>query len=378
MRNRLAYLAAVLLVLQPSLPTAAAQYGAALPGYRYEFPRDYFDHPDYQTEWWYYTGNVKSADGHRFGFELTFFRQGVNRDPAKTRPWDVRDLYLAHLALSDLDGQAFYHTERTSRAGPGLAGISATDGWIWNGNWQIQWQASQQKLQAFDPRFSLQFTLQSDKPPVINGEHGVSQKAEGPGRASHYISLTRLVTTGRIELDHKAFDVTGLAWMDHEFFTHQLSRNQVGWDWFGIQLDDKTELMLFRIRRKDGSADPYSAGTFVDATGTTTHLRSGDFTLEPLGDNWSSAITHAVYPVRWHISIPKLGIELDARTPLPSQELTGSTKLAPSYWEGAVSFIGMKQNAPIAGAGYLEMTGYDKPFEMGANDGRDANEKSEM
>jgi predicted secreted hydrolase len=361
MRSRWACLVAVLLVL----PALAAQYRTALPGYRYEFPRDHFNHPDFQTEWWYYTGNLRSADGHRFGFELTFFRQAVDRDPAKTAAWDVRDLYLAHLALSDLDGRRFYHAKRTSRAGPGLAGVSERDGRIWNGNWQIGWQRGEQKLQAVDDRFELHFTLRSEKSPVIHGENGVSQKAEGPGRASHYISLTRLVANGRIELAGKQFDVAGLAWMDHEFFTHQLAANQVGWDWLSLQLDDKTELMLFRIRRRDGSIDPYSAGTFVDAQGKSTHLRTSDFTLQPLSDTWTSPITHAVYPIRWGISIPRLGVDLEAKTLLSSQELTGDSKLAPSYWEGAITLTGHEGNTPLAGVGYLEMTGYDQPFEIG-------------
>jgi predicted secreted hydrolase len=346
------------------LLTSFAQYRTALPGYRYQFPRDHFDHPDFQTEWWYYTGNVKSADGRRFGFELTFFRQGVDRDAAKTKPWDVRDLYLAHLALSDLDSQEFYHAERTSRAGPGLAGINAVDGRIWNGNWQIQWQGDEQNLQALDARFELHLELRSKKPPVINGENGVSQKAEGAGHASHYISLTRLATSGQIVLAGKVFDVTGLAWMDHEFFTHQLESNQVGWDWFSVQLDDNTELMLFRIRRADGSVDPYSAGTFVDATGATTHLRSNDFTLQPSSDVWKSAATLAAYPIRWKILIPQLRIDLEVSTSLPSQELTVPNKLTPSYWEGAVTFSGRKGQSSLSGAGYLEMTGYDRPFEM--------------
>jgi predicted secreted hydrolase len=368
MKNKLASFAALMLALQPTVQVAAAQYRIALPGYRYQFPRDYFDHADFQTEWWYYTGNVKSADGHRFGFELTFFRQGVNRDPAKTQPWDVRDLYLAHLALSDLDGHEFYHSERTSRSGPGLAGVTATDGRIWNGNWQIRWQDGQQNLHAIDSRFELQFTLRSEKPPVVNGENGVSQKAEGLGRASHYISLTRLLTTGRIELDHKTFEVTGLAWMDHEFFTHQLASNQVGWDWFSIQLNDKTELMLFRIRRSDGSVDPYSAGTFIDANGTPTHLRSAEFTLQRLSEIWTSKVTHATYPIHWNITVPKFHIDLEAKTPLPSQELTSASEITPSYWEGVVTFEGQKAREPITGAGYLEMTGYDKPFEVGSSE----------
>jgi predicted secreted hydrolase len=360
MKSRLACLAGLVLVL----PQLMAQYRTALPGYRYEFPRDHFNHPEFQTEWWYYTGNVKSRDGHRFGFELTFFRQAVDRDPAKTTAWDVRDLYLAHLALSDLDGHHFYHAERTNRAGPRIAGVSNTVGRIWNGNWQIEWQRDEQKLNAIEDRFQFHFTLHSEKPPVIHGENGVSQKAEGSGRASHYISLTRLVANGRIELAGRNFDVAGLAWMDHEYFTHQLEPGQVGWDWLSLQLDDQTELMLFHIRRKDGSIDPYSAGTFVDAQGTSTHLRAAEFTLQPVGDTWTSAVTHAVYPIHWKISIPRFGIELDATTPLPSQELTGNAKLPPSYWEGAISLAGHKGSSPIGGAGYLEMTGYDRPFEI--------------
>jgi predicted secreted hydrolase len=367
MRNSLARLAAAVLVLQPGAQTTAEQYRVALPGYRYEFPRDHFDHPDFQTEWWYYTGNVKSEDGHRFGFELTFFRQGVNRDAAKTKPWDVRDLYLAHLALSDLDGQVFYQAERTSRSGPGLAGSSPADGRIWNGNWQVQWQGTEQRMQAVDARFELQFSFRAEKPPVINGENGVSRKAEGAGRASHYISLTRLTAQGHIRVAGKTTDVTGLAWMDHEFFTHQLEGNQVGWDWFSVQLDDKTELMLFRIRRSDGSTDPYSAGSFVDEQGVTTQLRSTDFTLQPLGETWTSKVTNAVYPIRWKIAVPRLGIELEAKTQLPAQELTSHTQISPNYWEGAVGFAGRKQHLSLAGNGYLEMTGYDHPFKMGAD-----------
>jgi predicted secreted hydrolase len=367
MRNRQACLAAALLVLQPGAQISAERYRVALPGYRYEFPRDHFDHPDFQTEWWYYTGNVKSADGHRFGFELTFFRQGVNRDAARTKPWDVHDLYLAHLALSDLDGHAFYQAERISRAGPELAGISATDRRIWNGNWQVQWQGDEQKVQAVDARFEVQFSLRSEKPPLINGENGVSQKAEGAGRGSHYISLTRLATKGHIGVAGKIFDVTGLAWMDHEFFTHQLEGNQVGWDWFSIQLDDKTELMLFRIRRGDGSTDPYSAGAFVNEQGASLHLHSSDFTLQAFGETWTSKVTNAAYPILWKIAVPRLGIELEAKTQLSSQELTSRTQILPNYWEGAVSFTGQKQRLPITGNGYLEMTGYDQRFRMGVD-----------
>ncbi len=366
---------ALLLALQPvvAFATQAAgepQYSVALPGYRYEFPRDHFDHPEYQTEWWYYTGNVKSTDGRRFGFELTFFRQGVNRDAAKAGAWDVRDLYLAHLALSDLDGEHFYHTERTNRAGPGIAGVSSNEGRIWNGNWQIQWNGDEQTLRAVDSRFELRLSLRSEKPPVIQGQDGVSQKGAGAGHASHYISLTHLATSGAIALNGKTFQVAGLAWMDHEFFTHQLESDQIGWDWFSVQLVDNTELMLFRIRRKDGTIDPFSAATFVDAQGKSTHLRSTEFSLQPSGATWTSAITKATYPVHWKVAVPKLGLDLDVKTQLASQELTGGSSngtLTPSYWEGAVTYDGTRAGAKIQGVGYLEMTGYDRPFEMGSD-----------
>jgi predicted secreted hydrolase len=360
MRSKLVSIAAALLLLQP----LAAQYRTARPGYGYEFPRDHFNHPDFQTEWWYYTGNLKSADGRRFGFELTFFRHGISRDPAKAATWDLKDLYIAHLALSDLDGGKFYHAERTNRSGPGIAAVSESLGRVWNGNWQIQWRGKDQVLSAIDERFRLHLTLHPEKTPVIHGENGVSQKTQGPGRASHYISLPRLASSGAIELGNKKFEVSGTSWMDHEFFTHQLESEQTGWDWLSLQLADNTELMLFRIRRKDGSIDPYSAGTYVDEKGKTTHLRSVDFALRPAEEIWTSPITGARYPIHWRIAIPKLNIELEAKTPLESQELTGKTGFTPNYWEGAIVLSGRHGPQSLSGVGYLEMTGYDRPVQF--------------
>jgi len=350
----------------------AGDYQLALPGYRYQFPRDHFNHPGYQTEWWYYTGNLKSADGHRFGFELTFFREGVSRSVPNTSKtglpgapdqkcasdWSINDIYLAHLALSDLDRKRFYHTQRVNRAGPGLAGASEQLARIWNGNWQVQFEGGEQRLQAIADDFALRFVIQSRKPPVINGINGVSQKAAGLGRASHYISFTRLLTTGSIELNGRHYDGTGTSWMDHEFFTHQLEPDQVGWDWLSLQLNDNTELMLFRIRHRDGTVDPFSAGTYVDANGDTRHLKASDFRIEPMGETWTSPNTGAVYPVAWHITVLSLGISVEATTPLKSQEIVSRGKI-PSYWEGAITLSGKRGDAPLAGVGYLEMTGYD-------------------
>lgn len=361
MKSRLLFV-----LLLAVLPSAFGQYKTALPGYHYEFPRDHFSHEDFQTEWWYTTGNLATADGRHFGFELTFFRQGADRDSAKTAAWDVRDLYLAHLALSDLDGGEFYHTERTNRAGPGLAGIDAQQQRIWNGNWELRWTAgNEMALYAANEQFSLQFVLHPEKPPVIHGENGVSQKASGAGHASHYISFTRLKTSGTIELRGKPVAVTGTSWMDHEFFTHQMEPAQIGWNWVSVQLSDNTELMLYQFRRKDGSIDPFSAGTYVDAQGRAVHLTSSDFQLTPRDESWTSGVTGAKYPVAWTMAIPKLGVKLEAATRLKSQELSGGGPFSPNYWEGAVTIAGTRADELLDGVGYLEMTGYDRPIEMG-------------
>ncbi len=354
-----------LLLLIAVLP-AAAQYQQALPGYRYEFPRDHFDHPGYRTEWWYYTGNLKAADGHRFGFELTFFRQGVNRAGQKTGDWDLRDLYLAHLALSDLDSSHFYHNERLNRAGPGLAGASLQLQRVWNGNWQVQWTNGQQYLRAITSDFDLRLIMNSRKPPVIHGKDGISQKGAGAGNASHYISFTRLLTSGTIELNGKSYSVEGMSWMDHEFFSSGLDKEEVGWDWLSLQLADNTELMLYRLRHKDGSVDAFSSGTYVDASGKTTYLSLRDFSMTPTDENYTSPITKAVYPIAWKVAIPSLGLELQVKTPLASQELASSSSAGLSYWEGAIDITGTHSGTAITGFGYLEMTGYAKPMTLEA------------
>ena len=363
-RSALALSLAVALALD-LFGASETPYRLALPGYRYEFPRDHFNHPDFQTEWWYYTGNLHTAQGRRFGFELTFFRQGVQRDARPANVWDVRDVWMAHLALSDIDGARFFHTERLNRAGGGIAGADLDRASVWNGNWQSSWRldphapggVASQTIQAVADQFTFHLSLRSEKPPVIHGQDGVSQKAEGAGHASHYISLTRLATAGTITLNGKQYTVEGLSWMDHEFFTHLLAPEQTGWDWTGLQLDDGSEVMLFRLRRKDGAIDPYSAGTYVDPQGRTSHLSVNDFSLTP-GKVWISPDTGGRYPIEWTIRVPSLQLKLALSTPLPRQEMTGNTPTAPSYWEGAVECSGLSKSRPVKAVGYLEMTGY--------------------
>jgi len=362
-RHRAAGICLVALLF--SLGSSAQEaYQAAKAGYQYQFPRDYFNHPEYQTEWWYYTGNVTAADGHRFGFELTFFRQAVDRDAAKDKAWDVQDIYLAHLALSDLAGGKFYHTERLNRRGPGVAGVSEAEQKVWNGNWNVKWMGEDQELQAIAAEFALHLSLHPEKPQVIHGDNGISQKSAGAGHASHYFSLTRIATKGEVKLNGKSYEVNGLTWMDHEFFTTQMEAEQLGWNWLSIQLTDHTELMLYQFRRKNGAVDPFSSGTYVDAQGRTTHLLASDFKLEPMGETWTSPATKATYPIAWKIEIGKLGIALEAKAALPSQELTGQSKLAPNYWEGAISLSGSRGTQTLAGVGYLELTGYDRAVQI--------------
>ena len=351
MKNRLGALLMFFLVAS----AWAADYKVALPGYHYQFPHDHFDHPDYQTEWWYYTGNLKSPDGHRFGFELTFFRQGVSRD-TNASPWHIHDLYMAHLALSDLSAHRFYHAERINRAGPGIAGVNEQTGLIWNGNWQAQLDGKRQQLHGIGENFDLKLSLKTDKPPVIHGRTGISQKAEGVGHASHYISLTRLLTAGSIELNGTTYQLEGTSWMDHEFFTASLDPSESGWDWLSLQLDDNTELMLYRLRHKDGTVNPYSSGSYVDAEGKTTFLSSKDFTMTPASETWTSPQSKGTYPIRWHVSIPSLALQIEVATPLRSQELIST--VGPSYWEGALDITGQRASSPLHGVGYLEMTGY--------------------
>lgn len=332
---------------------SAATFLKAMPGYRYQFPRDHFSHADFQTEWWYYTGNLKTAAGRAFGYELTFFRQALQPVIEGKSVWTTRDAYMAHLALTDVDGKKFFHAERLNRPGPGVAGVDASEQRIWNGNWSCVLTPTAHTLRAVDERFQFQLRLMPAKSLVVHGVDGVSAKGPKPGQASHYVSFPRLSTTGRIQIGTTSFDVSGTSWMDHEYFSSELDPGLSGWDWFSIQLENNTELMLYRLRRKDGGSDRFSAGSFVDASGKVTHLGSGDITLVP-GRRWRD------YPVEWQIAVPRLGVALQAIPLLDEQELMSKSKLAPTYWEGAVRIEGSHR-----GVGYLEMTGYRADLRLG-------------
>lgn len=336
------------------LPRAAAEdaWKPAQPGYRYEFPRDHGAHPEHKIEWWYFTGNLTDASQRRFGYQLTFFRIGAASRPATASPWALRDVWMAHFAVSDVGDGSYLHADRLNRAGPGLAG--ATQERVWNEDWQVTMAADgAMRLQASDREFSIDLALQPGGAAVVHGRDGISQKGESVGNASHYYSLVRMPTRGKIVLGGKEFAVSGDSWMDHEFGTSFLEKGTQGWDWFSVQLSDGSELMLFQLR---GAAPGSNAGTWIRPDGSVLSLSSADFTLVP-GRIWKSP-TGASYPVEWRLEMPGQHIHLLCRAAMDGQEFTASSTPGLGYWEGAVNYEGTVEDRPVTGRGYLEMTGY--------------------
>lgn len=339
-----------------------SSFEQAAAGYRYEFPRDHGSHPSYRTEWWYYTGHLQAKNGRLFGFELTFFRRAVPPEDVKTQPsqWSVGHLYLAHFAVTDVAGRRFHFSEKLSRAGLGKAGAEEARLHAWIDEWRAEAQAAPNgahRLFARDSAATLDLTLQPAKPLVIHGRDGISRKGEGEGNATHYYSFTRLATSGSVTIGTDRFEVTGTSWMDHEFGSTDLGPDLAGWDWFSIQLDDRSELMLYRLRRKDGSSDFESSGTVVLPDGKSRHLSISDIQIESTG-TWTSRESKAVYPSAWRITVPSLDLTLEVLPLLEDQELRTSRSTQVTYWEGAVSISGVKQGRPVTGQGYVELTGY--------------------
>jgi predicted secreted hydrolase len=333
-------------------------YQLALPGRRLAFPADHFSHPDFKTEWWYYTGHLETESGTRYGYQVTFFRFGVRdrQKDLKEKPL-FTELYMAHFAVSDIAGKKFLYRERLNRGMGDKAGAATDRYLVWNEDWKVEGGEKDHRIVVSDRGTTLTLSLRSLKPPVLHGDNGHSQKGEGEGRASYYYSLTRMQTEGELIIDGRKEKVRGWSWMDHEFGSNQLADDQVGWDWFSIQLDNETELMLYLMRRKDASVDPYSSGTLVSANGTTKHLTLKDFRIEVL-DRWKSSKSGANYPVKWKVSIPAEGIELEIDPAFADQELITNRSTRVTYWEGAVSIKGMFKSRQVAGHGYVEMTGY--------------------
>jgi predicted secreted hydrolase len=342
----------------------ASDFLPALPGYQYSFPRDHGSHDEYATEWWYYTGHLRTDSGRRYGFEVTFFRVGVrpSGEPAQTN-WDLQNLALAHFAITDVNGRAFRYYEKLNRASPFTAQAAVDRLHVFNEGWRaITLPDGSWRLIASEGGDAIDLTLRSHKPPAIHGENGISIKAQGLGYASHYYSMTRLDVSGTITAKgRKAERCTGTAWMDHEFGSSALRENQQGWDWFSVQLDNEAELMLYQIRRRDGTPDITSSGSLITDTGEVIHIRHDQMRIRAQG-RWTSLRSQATYPMGWLVEVPALEISLKLTPVLREQELITRRSTQVTYWEGAVDVTGSFGDVGVSGQGYVEMTGYDRPF----------------
>jgi predicted secreted hydrolase len=348
----------------------------------FTFPADHGPHPEFRSEWWYFTGNVTTDDGDEFGYQLTFFRSAladttsfvVELDPStapdvtipRPSPWRTRHAYMAHFAVSDIGASRIHSAERFARAALDLAGAEATPFRVWLEDWRATGPATTAVLDtaAGAGTFPLQLTaathdiaidlrLTQGKPIVLQGESGFSRKGPEPGNASYYYSLTRMPTTGTIRIGGAVYDVVGYSWLDREWSTSALGPELEGWDWMALQLDDAYELMLYRLRRHDGGVDPFSAGMHVAPDGATQPLRADDFTMDA-ERSWRSPIDGTAYPVDWRVQVPALALDLAVRAAFDAQELDHAVR----YWEGAVGISGTRGGIAVEGRGYLEMTGY--------------------
>jgi len=346
--------------------TGTAGFARATEPGAIRFPRDLGPHEAYQTEWWYYTGNLETDDGRAFGYQLTFFRRALEPPAAKTAEndearsdWRTNQVYLAHFTVSDVANDDFYERERFARGAAGLAGAQVEPYRVWLENWYVEEVApGVVRLVARTDEVGLDLHLQRTLAPIVHGDEGLSQKGSETGNASYYYSIVQQETTGVVTIGSRDYAVTGRSWKDHEYSTSALEAGAVGWDWFSLQLDNGAALMFFQIRREDGSLQRQSSGTFIFPDGATERVNLGQWELE-VTDRWTSPASGATYPAAWIIRIPSLDLVLEGEPLMADQELNVSTV----YWEGAVRFDGTWRDEPVQATGYVEMTGYFETME---------------
>lgn len=334
-----------------SRPAGHTGFARALKPKALSFPADDGPHPEFQTEWWYFTGNLETADKRHFGYQLTFFRRalspGADKNPAD---WATHQIYFAHFTVTDVTGQRFYPFERWGRQSIGLAGAQSEPFKVWLDGWSISGNPERLvKLKAQSGDIQLELELSPTKPAVLQGDRGLSQKSAGAGNASYYYSRPRMTSRGQLSIKHERFSVSGLSWLDREWSTSVLASNQNGWDWFSLQLDDGRELMLYQLRNTGGGIDDFSSGTLIARDGSSQRLTRQDFSIEPTG-SWTSPESRVRYPSGWRVKVPSANLNLSLEPWLQNQELPLSFR----YWEGAVKIAG---TAP--GQGYVELTGYE-------------------
>ncbi len=339
-------------------PQDPSGFARAIEPWDWQFPRDHGAHPEFQTEWWYYTGVLATDDGRPFGFQFTIFRRAISPlDAVSSSEFRARDIYMAHFTISDIAAQRFYHDQRYSRGGAGLAGAASSEEEtryrVWLEDWQVlaeNDEATRQRIVAASDDFALDLALTQIKVPALQGDNGLSPKSEEIGNASYYYSLTRLVTSGIIIVGAETYTVSGNTWMDHEFSTSALGDGAQGWDWFGLIFEDGSELMIGQIRQIDGTIEPAFGGLLVHPDGSARALDAADFTIS-VTDTWRSPHTDADYPAGWEVQVlGDDGFRFSVAPLQADQELHGA---GIQYWEGAVQVSG-----DVSGYGYAELTGY--------------------
>lgn len=340
-----------------------AGFRRALEPPQWSFPRDHGAHPEFRTEWWYWTGNLRGEDGGEYGFQLVFFQQAVASAMAqRSSGLAARHVVLAHAALTDVREGTFHHAERLARAAGGLAGAAGPAAGVpfqvhcedWVARAESDAELFPLRLRVAEPEFAYELVLDQAEAIVAQGEQGLSRKGGEPGNASIYYSIPRMRVQGSVRSGARSVAVSGSAWLDREWSTSSLAEGQVGWDWFSLQLDGGEELMWYQLRRADGSVDAWSKGSFVHADGRVEVLAPAQVRLVA-GERWVPRDGTAGYPVHWQVQVPHLGLDLEVGAKLPHQELRTVVR----YWEGCVAVRGTRASQAVRGEGYLEMTGYE-------------------
>jgi len=314
----------------------------------FKFPEDFGAHPDFRTEWWYYTGNLDDETGHHYGYQLTIFRRALACKETYTSKWGTNQIFFAHFAVTDVQNKTFNFFQKLSRGSTGLSGAEPDPYHVWIENWDITGDGGHVFLKAYDGNTGIELSLVPVKQILLQGDLGYSQKSSGEGRASYYFSQTRLKTTGSITVNNKKVRVSGLSWFDKEWSTKALAAGDAGWDWFSLQLETM-DITISNGRKKDGSKSSYSYGSVSLEDGSVVILKSNDFNISVL-KHWKSPETGKSYPSSWNVAIPSLQLNLSVIPYLNHQEHTGQF----IYWEGAVKVDGKNHS----GHGYVEMTGY--------------------
>ncbi|MES2973562.1 MAG: carotenoid 1,2-hydratase [Pseudomonadota bacterium] len=336
---------------------ACAGPASALPPAALSFPRDHGSHPDFRTEWWYITGHASSGT-REFGFQVTFFRSRVDATQQMKSGFAAKQLLFAHAAVTDVQGKKLWHDQRIARDGFDVASADLKDTAIRLRDWSLvrKGDAYTATLPAGDFNIALQFT--PTQAVLLQGDKGLSRKGPDAAQASYYYSQPQLAARGSLTVKGESFDVTGKAWLDHEWSRELMHPQAVGWDWIGMNLDDGSALTAFRLRDRAG-ATLWDGGSYRHPKASTYVFSRGEVIFQPVR-SWKSPLSNASYPVEWGVRTPADIYTVKAL--IDNQELDSRGSTGAIYWEGLSDLI--DSNGKRVGRGYLEMTGYARPLRL--------------